>query len=84
MPSFNIINVLRSVLLRGSTSGRITLKAPAIVTDYTLTTPGNSGSAGEMLKTDGSGVTSWAKPVNSPLALLPGATYSTLQDSQNL
>lgn len=40
----------------------ITLRAPSTLTDYTLTLPSSSGSAGEVLSTDGTGGLSWITP----------------------
>ena len=48
--------------LNGSTSGSISLDAPASTTggsDVTLTLPVNDGNAGQILQTDGSGNLSW-------------------------
>lgn len=49
----------------GATSGQVDVKAPATVTNYTLTLPDNDGSSGQYLKTDGSGVTSWDSPAGA-------------------
>ncbi len=53
----------RNVKLDGSTSGMLTVTAPAIVTDYTLTLPPNDGSTNQYLQTNGSGTTVWADGV---------------------
>lgn len=63
--SCDITNVA-SVQLKGSTSGTLTQKVPATTTAYTVTWPANSGSASQVLTTDGSGTLSWA--VVSPAA----------------
>lgn len=45
----------------------VTVKAPdAIGADYTLTLPQNAGSAGQLLSTDGSGITSWVTSSAEP------------------
>ena len=55
-------------------SNKVTLKAPdTLAADYTLTLPANDGDADQYLKTDGSGVTSWAA--------IPSGTF-TLSDNQ--
>lgn len=52
----------RTTKLYGSTSGLVTLQAPATVTSYSLTLPDNDGTSGDVLTTDGSGVTTWTTP----------------------
>jgi hypothetical protein len=53
---------------------KITVKAPnTVAADYTLTLPANDGDADQYLKTDGSGVTSWAA--------IPSGSF-TLSDNQ--
>ena len=53
---------------------KVTVKAPnTLAADYTLTLPGNDGDADQYLKTDGSGVTSWAA--------IPSGSF-TLSDNQ--
>ena len=47
------------VRLQGSTSVSVDIKAAATTTSYTLTLPANDGDADQVLKTDGSGATSW-------------------------
>ena len=55
-------------------SHKVTLKAPnTLAADYTLTLPDNDGDADQYLKTDGSGVTSWAA--------IPSGSF-TLSDNQ--
>jgi hypothetical protein len=51
-----------SNILKGSTSGTVTMKAPATVTSYTLTWPTAVGGAGNFLMTDASGNLSWGPP----------------------
>ncbi len=65
--SFNIYsvgatskNLLEGVLqFKGSSSGLITIASKAAAGTWTLTLPDNDGSSGQVLKTDGSGITSW-------------------------
>ena len=40
-------------------TNKVTLIGPASTSDYTLTLPANDGDSGQILSTDGSGVTSW-------------------------
>jgi hypothetical protein len=55
-------------------ANKITVKAPnTLAADYTLTLPANDGDADQYLKTDGSGVTSWAA--------IPSGSF-TLSDNQ--
>lgn len=48
-----------SLALNGSTSGDVTLQAGGVVSTYTLTLPLDAGTSGQVLSTNGSGVTSW-------------------------
>jgi hypothetical protein len=50
------------VRLAGSTSGNVTVQPAAIAGTWTLTLPTTAGNAGEVLQTDGSGVTTWVPP----------------------
>src|SRR5207253_8005354 len=43
--------------LLGSTSGTITVRAPATTPNYTVTSPHSAGSSGQVLSTDGIGTT---------------------------
>src|SRR3989338_4243735 len=49
-----------AVNLKGTTSGTVTLTTASIAGTYTLTLPIDDGTVGQFLKTDGSGITSWA------------------------
>jgi len=51
-----------TISLAGSTSGTVTVQPAAAAGTYTLTLPTTDGAADEFLKTDGSGVLSWAGP----------------------
>ena len=49
---------------------KITLKSPdTLAADYTLTLPANDGDSGQILTTDGSGVTSWSAPASSSFTI---------------
>jgi excisionase family DNA binding protein len=56
---FDSLELTTGLLLNGSTSGTITVAAPATVTSYTLSLPSDDGTNGYVLQTDGSGNTSW-------------------------
>lgn len=49
-----------ALIFNGSTSGTVTVGAPAIAGTTTFTLPGTNGTNGFVLTTNGSGVTSWA------------------------
>jgi len=51
-----------TISFSGSTSGTVTVQPAAAAGTYTLTLPTTDGAADEFLKTDGSGVLSWAGP----------------------
>lgn len=55
---FNIKNG-KGLLIDGSSSGVVTIKAAAAAGTYSLTLPTTDGNSNEVLKTDGSGVLSW-------------------------
>ncbi|WP_409478289.1 beta strand repeat-containing protein [Pseudobdellovibrio sp. HCB154] len=61
-----VISQLQAVL-RGGTSGEITLETPAIVTNYTLRLPAAQGGANQILANDGSGNLSWANRLSDSL-----------------
>jgi hypothetical protein len=48
------------VRLNGSTSGYIELSAPSVAGNNTLTLPAGNGTNGQVLRTDGSGGSSWS------------------------
>jgi hypothetical protein len=48
--------------LNGATSGFVGLQAPATATSHTYTLPSVTGTAGQVLTTNGSGVLSWTAP----------------------
>ena len=51
--------------LNGSSSGYTAIDAPAAAGSNTLVLPTTNGSAGQVLKTDGSGNLSWTDPVDN-------------------
>jgi hypothetical protein len=52
------------ILKDGGAGGEVTFAAPVGFSNYTLTWPSDDGSNGQVLKTDGNGILSWA---NSPM-----------------
>lgn len=48
-----------AALLRGTTSGTVTFTVAAAAGTWTMTLPTSAGSSGQVLQTDGVGVTSW-------------------------
>ena len=51
-----------SVLMRGTTSGTVTVTVASAAGTWSLTLPTSGGTNGYVLKTDGSGTTSWGNP----------------------
>lgn len=49
-----------SILMKGTTSGTVTVKTADAAGTWTMTLPTTDGDADQVLKTDGSGTTSWA------------------------
>lgn len=57
-----------SALFKGTTSGTVTLKGADAAGTWTFTLPTDDGNADQVLKTNGSGVTSWATPTGMQYA----------------
>lgn len=55
---------------QSNTTRKIILDAPALPASYTFTLPQIPGTLGQILSTDGSGITSWVTP--EPLQTVPG------------
>lgn len=74
-----------SILFKGTTSGTVTMKSADTAGTWTFTLPANDGDADQVLKTDGSGVTSWATPAASGVQLptytvaASGGDFTTIQ-----
>lgn len=64
------------LLLSGSSSGRVTINAAAAAGTWTLTLPTNDGANGQVLTTDGNGVTSWVA-LPSPSLIVNTTTISS-------
>lgn len=58
------------------TDNYISIDAPAIGADWTLTLPVDDGGAGEYLKTDGAGNTSWDTPAGGDHDILDGNIHT--------
>lgn len=74
------------ILLKGTTSGTVTLTVADAAGTWTLQLPANDGDSGQVLTTDGAGVTTWetpagggnvsnvGTPVDNQIAIWTGAT----------
>lgn len=58
-----------SILFKGTTSGTVTVKSADTAGTWTLTLPDNDGDSGQVLTTNGSGVTSWASAGGVPTTI---------------
>lgn len=71
----------------GSGTNQVIIKAPAtLAADYTLTLPPDDGASGQVLQTDGSGITSWTTPAAATPANVrapEGAGTTTLTSADN-
>ena len=68
------------ILLNGSTSGTVTVQPAAAAGTWNLTLPAATGTSGQVLQTDGTGVTSWVSvaPSNSAITSTSSASYAVL------
>lgn len=80
--SSGVVTVNSTLALRGATSGTTTLSAPAVAGNNTLTLPTGNGNAGQVLTTDGTGVTSWANALTFDTA--KASTSGTFVDFTGL
>lgn len=62
-----------SILLKGTTSGTVTLKTADAAGTYSLTLPTDDGTPNQFLQTDGSGVLTWSTPAGSGDVVGPGS-----------
>ena len=74
-----------AVKFDGATSGTVTVKAAAVAGTWDLTLPTTDGDAGQVLTTNGSGVTSWATvaPVDSTINPSASSPYSVVSSDMN-
>ncbi len=61
------------IILAGSTSGQLRVRANASTTSHTITYPAAQGSADQVLTNDGSGGLSWAASGGNTMQLVPAA-----------
>jgi phage baseplate assembly protein gpV len=67
-----------TLFLKGSTSGNVGLKAPAVAGSATYTFPGADGTSGQVLSTNGSGTLSWATASGGGGTSLPAVKSESL------
>jgi len=65
------------LILKGSVSGGVTISEQANAGTWTLTLPTNAGSLGQVLQTDGTGITIWAAPPPTGVISISGAGIAT-------
>jgi hypothetical protein len=70
---------VKKLILPGSTSGSITLQAPAVAGSVVLTLPDSAGSNGFVLQTNGEGVLSWTAQTGGGGGSSPGGATTQLQ-----
>jgi hypothetical protein len=87
------VNISSTLRLSGSTSGFVAFQSPAAPTSHTYTLPAVTGTSGQVLTTNGSGVLSWATDsrLTKTLATFtaadnqpPGLNYATLDTRNNV
>lgn len=74
------VQISPELQLLGSTSGFVGIKSPAAPTSYTITLPTDDGTSGQVLTTDGSGITSWTTSTggaNTALSNLSSVAINT-------
>lgn len=59
----------------GAGTNKVTIQAPTLAGDYTLTLPVDDGSADQVLKTNGSGVLSWVTALTDPMTTAGDLIY---------
>jgi len=72
-----------SVLLKGTTSGTVTLKTADAAGTWTFTLPVIDGDAGQVLSTDGSGITSWISAGAGTVTAVSVATANGVSGSSS-
>ena len=84
------ISGVKSVSLKGATSGELKMRSSGTTTPYTLTFPGAQGAVGTYLKNDGTGTLSWStagdmvgpvSSVDNTIARFDGTTGKVVQGS---
>jgi hypothetical protein len=69
--------------LLGSTSGTITMRAPATTANYTATWPNTAGTAGQVLSTNGSGALSWSNANGSSTVAAKSSNFTVGTSEDN-
>ena len=69
--------------IAGSTSGLVTLQTAAAAGTWTMTLPTSAGTSGQVLTTNGSGVTTWANAGAATNVALSGITAALSANSIN-
>jgi len=59
----------------GAGTNKVTIQAPTLAGDYTLTLPVDDGSTDQVLKTNGSGVLSWVTALTDPMTTAGDLIY---------
>jgi hypothetical protein len=65
------------LILKGLVSGGVTISEQANAGNWTFTLPTNPGLAGQVLQTDGTGITVWASPPPTGVVSVSGAGIAT-------
>ena len=68
----------------GSGGGSVSIAAPDVTSNYTLTLPANTGNANEFLKTDGSGNLTFAAIPSGSFTISDGSTNDTFTTGEVL
>lgn len=58
--------------LEGITSGYVEVKSANAAGSWTMTLPGSAGTSGQVLTTDGTGITSWSTPAGGGVSSVTG------------
>lgn len=70
------LNAGNNLLINGSVSGVVTLKSAPAAGAATFQFPGTNGVSGQVLQTDGTGVTSWFSPTSTQNTWTAAQTFS--------
>lgn len=84
----NLLNGLENVTsdlltLAGSTSGSVSLAAPAVAGTQAYVFPTSYGTAGQQLTTGGDGSLTWASADNDPTQIVDGTTSVSVSSNTN-
>lgn len=76
-PTFTTVSINQTAILKGSTSGAVSIKAPATSTSPTFTLPSSYGLDGQMLTTDANGNLTWTDQVTKRDFSIPTSNNAT-------